>query len=124
MNLIEKIMSWFGGKVVPLEETQKRMTNHEPEENQVVERYTRKVYSDGRGGMTEVVEKVKPKEITTTDETLEKIVEEKTKAKKPRKPRAKKKQPDSPKTPQPKPKKPRKPRKPKNNNNQLKGSTK
>ena len=122
MNLIEKIMSWFGGKVVPLEEAQKRMPNHEPEEKEVVERYTRKVYSDGRGGMTEVVEKVKPKEITTTDETLEKIVEEKTKAKKPRKPRAKKKQPDSPKTPQPK--KPRKPRKPKNNNNQSKGSTK
>ena len=104
--------------------TKKRMPNHEPEEKEVVERYTRKVYSDGRGGMTEVVEKLKPKEITTTDETLEKIVEEKTKAKKPRKPRAKKKQPDSPKTPQPKPKKPRKPRKPKNNNNQSKGSTK
>ena len=74
MNLIEKIMSWFGGKVVPLEEAQKRMPNHEPEEKEVVERYTRKVYSDGRGGMTEVVEKVNPKEITTTDETLEKIV--------------------------------------------------
>ena len=61
MNLIEKIMSWFGGKVVPLEEAQKRMPNHEPEEKEVVERYTRKVYSDGRGGMTEVMEKVKPK---------------------------------------------------------------
>ena len=116
MVIIEKIMSWFGGKVAPLDGVKKQMPNHEPEE------YVRKVYSDGRGGMTEVVEKVNPKEITTTDETLEKIVQEKAKPKKPRKPKAKKKQPDSPKTNQPK--KPRKPRKPKNNNNQQKGSNK
>tara|TARA_B100000131_G_scaffold131928_1_gene128562 strand:- start:1189 stop:1557 length:369 start_codon:yes stop_codon:yes gene_type:complete len=122
MDIIEKIMSWFGGKVTPLDEVKKQMPNHEPEEKEVVERYVRKVYSDGRGGMTEVVEKVNPKEITTTDETLEKIVQEKAKPKKPRKPKAKKKQPDSPKTNQPK--KPRKPRKPKNNNNQQKGSNK
>ena len=36
MNIVEKIMSWFGGKVVPLEEAQKRMPNHEPEEKEVV----------------------------------------------------------------------------------------
>ena len=77
MDIIEKIMSWFGGKVTPLDEVKKQMPNHEPEERKVVERYVRKVYSDGRGGMTEVVEKVNPKEITTTDETLEKIVQEK-----------------------------------------------
>lgn len=87
MNLIEKIMSWFGGKVVPLEEAQKQMPNHEPEE----------------------------KEPTTTDEGYEKIVEKK-KPKKPRKPRTKK-QPDSPKTNQnKKPRKPRKPRQPKGEN--------
>jgi hypothetical protein len=107
MNIVEKIMSWFSGKVVPLED-EKKMPNHEPEEMES------KVYSDGRGGVTEVVTK---KETTTTDETLEKIVDEKSKPKKPRKP--KNKQPDSPKT-----KKPRKPRKPKNNNNQQKGSNK
>ena len=49
MSIIEKIMSWFGGKVVPLEEAQKQMPNHEPEE----------------------------KEPTTTDEGYEKIVEKK-----------------------------------------------
>ena len=78
MSIIEKIMSWFGGKVVPLEEAQKQMPNHEPEEKEP---------TTTDEGYEKIVEKKKPRKPRTKKQPDSPKTNQNKKPRKPRKPR-------------------------------------